>query len=193
MPTHAAQSGSAVGGAIEGFLSGFQTGTNLRRERTFDQQDAEEIRRRRIAEEITAGRQEVTDQQTAARAAREEDSFNIERHEEGIERVPEGVPQAGTAAEGVPQPVLDLRSGVGANIDPSNAPPGFRRFAPSPPRPRPTWRPSPAGSARATGSISWPRRPRPARAPRSASRSSIPGSSPRTWTHAPPSPSTWFG
>ena len=47
MPGPATSAGSAVGGLLEGFLSGAQTGISYRRQRAFDRQDAEDRERQR--------------------------------------------------------------------------------------------------------------------------------------------------
>ncbi len=68
MAGHAVASGSAVGGILEGFLSGVHQGADLRnrrtqgqRQRVQDQQLAEEIQRRREAEEAAVRRQATLD------------------------------------------------------------------------------------------------------------------------------------
>ncbi len=114
--------GSAAAGAIEGFLSGVQAGSQFRRQRTADKQTAEEIRNRRIAEELQRGRQEVTDEQAAAAEAREAAGFELET---GL---------APGRDEEVPAHVGQLRRDVGADqMARSGAPvpAGFRRVGPS--------------------------------------------------------------
>ena len=44
MPAHAIATGSAAAGLFEGIFSGYLTGNELRRQRTFDRQDAEEVK-----------------------------------------------------------------------------------------------------------------------------------------------------
>lgn len=124
----------AITGFLEGVTTGFERGTGLRRQRTFDQQQAEEIQRKQIAEQIEAGRQAVLDQQNAARAAREAAEFQIET---GL--APGAEPAAGPTGvappglPNVPQELMDLRAGVAQEIAPAGAqaPAGFRRIGPS--------------------------------------------------------------
>ena len=126
----------AITGFLEGTLSGFERGTTLRRQRTIDQQNAEQIQRQRIAEQIEAGRQAVLDQQNADRSAREGARFELET---GLAPVgPQAQPQ-------VPQDVSQLRGDVGRALDPgsvvrpgeaerfqaSQVPAGFERVGPS--------------------------------------------------------------
>ena len=124
----------AITGFVEGITSGFERGTTLRRQRTFDQQQAEELQRQRIAEQIEAGRQAVLDQQNADRAARESAEFQLETGlAPGTQPVgarPTGVAPPGLP--GVPQEIMDLRAGVAQEIAPTaQVPAGFRRVGPS--------------------------------------------------------------
>lgn len=126
----------AITGFLEGITSGFERGTTLRRQRTFDQQQAEEIQRRQIAEQIEAGRQAVLDEQNAARSAREAAEFQLET---GL------APQAAPVTPGIPEDVSQLRGDVGRALDPGSVvrpdeaqrvpapgvPAGFRRVGPS--------------------------------------------------------------
>lgn len=127
----------AITGFLEGLTSGVERGATFRRQRTFDQQQAEELVRKRIAEQIEAGRQDVLDQQNADRAAREGARFELET---GLAPVD---PQA--QPPGVPEDVSQLRGDVGRALDPGSVvrpgeaqrfqptqvPAGFERVGPS--------------------------------------------------------------
>ncbi len=142
MPGHVASTGSAVGGILEGFLSGAQTGINLRRIRTQDKLDAEERQRKEAEDRRTAGRQEVSDEQAAAEAARRAADHELET---GLApgdaspgpvapRLPDPTPsrdnQFGILPQGLMEDVDSLRRDTGAALL-GQAPAGFHRVGPS--------------------------------------------------------------
>ncbi len=130
---NAADAGSAAGAAIEGFLGGVEAGGQLRDRRTARAFAVEDRLREQIAAQLTADRQRVFDEQSAAAEAREAAEFEIEH---GL--VPDtggAAPEAPTGVAppglpGLPQGVMDLRADVAREIAPQ-APVGFRRVGPS--------------------------------------------------------------
>lgn len=133
MSLHAAQSGSAVGGLLEGFLSGAQKGADFRRQRTIDQQVADEIQRRTLAGRTAAERAVVVEGQEDAEAARRGAEFQLET---GLAPGAAPGPPTRVTPAGAPQGLMEnvdrLRRGTGAALlDPNAAPAGFHRVGPS--------------------------------------------------------------
>ena len=131
MPGPATNAGSAAGAVLEGFLSGVQQGSDFRRQRTFDAQDAEEIKRRRIADQVAEGRAGAAEGRAVDRAAREDISFDADLADRGLARGagPDFSQGTGTGFA----PVERLRRGVSETISAQGpaAPPGTHRIGPS--------------------------------------------------------------
>ncbi len=154
MPGHAAASGSAVGGFIEGVTGGFERTTEFRRKRRMEQQIAEQIQARLARQ----GRQDERQAERDEWAAEDRERAAVDREraekrraldlwfEHGITRIPSGAsdadptgiaraPVAGMPTAGLSetqQAKLDeLRGGVGRSLretaDEEGLPPGLPR------------------------------------------------------------------
>ena len=128
---HTVAAGSPFGAFLEGGLSGFERGTEIRgrrRDRTRLEEDAEA---RRVGDALALERQGTIDEQNAARAERERVRFEIELGEQGFTRIP-GEPSApGPFAADESGVVQRFRGDVGAGLAGPPAPAGFFRSGPS--------------------------------------------------------------
>ena len=120
MPGHAAASGSALGGFIEGVTGGFERTTEFRRRRRLEQQVAEQLRARTERQGRQDVRQVALDEQAEAARARARAIQDFELSQE------HGVRFDPTEVQGR---VDQLRQGVGEAITTGAAlPPGFTKI-----------------------------------------------------------------
>ena len=135
MPGHAAASGSALGGFIEGVGGGFERTTEFKRRRRLEQQVAEQISAR-TARQGVVDANVVEDRKFAAEDRERKHQFeDLELFREtGLEHMHGGaVP---SAVQEVPDAVLNLRGTVGQGLQDPDAqglprqggsPPGFTK------------------------------------------------------------------
>ena len=103
MPGHAAASGSAVGGFIEGVTGGFERTTEFRRKRRMEQQIAEQIQAKSARQGLEDERTTADREQAAADREQAQKLAALKLYlEHGVGRIP-GSPDAGV--QGLPRQV----------------------------------------------------------------------------------------